>query len=321
MSEASTPRILPFSDLYVRLDGSSPTPARFRPDITTPWGAKGGAGNFRVPEEFEWYAEEIRTLINEDRAKDSYKRYGILQYYGNRLRYVIIHADGGETWTAVRKLQLDLPEIDNLNIDPAALLTLKAWGRRKGIVLVSGTTGAGKTTTAVGLINYFMETIGGLLYTIEDPPELALHGVMGKGFAIQTPVDINTSWTEALEVAMRSNPNIMLFGEIRSSESAGSLLLASGQLVFSTIHASTAADAITALMQKAETNLGESAKGKLADGLIGVIHQTLTERGPRIELLEPNPTDPNDPTRTSIRSGKFNQIKGTREFEPNGRRH
>lgn len=312
--EESSPKILPFSDLYIRLDEE--TPARFRPDITTPFGARLGAGNFRVPHEFNWYVDEVRGTINNDGRP----RHGIIEYLGRRLRYVTIQADRGEVWSAIRSLPLDLPDVDALNLSDKVLEKIKSWGRRKGFVLVSGTTGAGKTTTTVGLINYFMETIGGLVYTIEDPPELSMMGVMGKGFAIQTPVDINTSWSDALEIAMRSNPNILMFGEIRSPEAAGSLLLASGQLVMTTIHASSAADTITALMQKAETSLGESAKGKLADGLIGVIHQTMTERGPRVELLEPHPTDPQDPIRAAIRAGKYSQIKGAQPFEPAGRR-
>lgn len=314
--EESNLKILPFSDLYIRLDGEKLTPARFRPDITTPFGAKLGPGNFRVPTEFNWYVENVREIINDEGRR----RHGILEYLGRRLRYVTINADAGEVWSAIRSLPLDLPDIDTLNINDEVLKKIKGWGRRKGFVLVSGTTGAGKTTSTVGLINYFMESIGGLVYTIEDPPELSMMGVMGKGFAIQTPVDINTSWSDALEIAMRSNPNILMFGEIRSPEAAGSLLLASGQLVMTTIHASSASDTITALMQKAETSLGESAKGKLADGLIGVIHQTMTERGPRIELLEPHPTDPQDPIRAAIRSGKYSQIKGVQPFEPAGRR-
>lgn len=312
--EESSPKILPFSDLYIRLDEE--TPARFRPDITTPFGARLGAGNFRVPHEFNWYVDEVRATINDDGRP----RHGIIEYLGRRLRYVTIQADRGEVWSAIRSLPLDLPDVDALNLNDKVLEKIKSWGRRKGFVLVSGTTGAGKTTTTVGLINYFMETIGGLVYTIEDPPELSMMGVMGKGFAIQTPVDINTSWSDALEIAMRSNPNILMFGEIRSPEAAGSLLLASGQLVMTTIHASSAADTITALMQKAETSLGESAKGKLADGLIGVIHQTMTERGPRVELLEPHPTDPQDPIRAAIRLGRYSQIKGAQPFEPAGRR-
>lgn len=311
--EESNPKILPFSDLYIRLDEE--TPARFRPDITTPFGGRLGPGNFRVPNEFNWYVEAVRKVINDEGRP----RHGIIEYLGRRLRYVTIHADRNEVWSATRSLPLDLPEVDTLNLNEAVLNKIKSWGRRKGFVIVSGTTGAGKTTTTVGLINYFMETIGGLVYTIEDPPELSMMGVMGKGFAIQTPVDINTSWSDALEIAMRSNPNILMFGEIRSPEAAGSLLLASGQLVMTTIHASSAADTITALMQKAETSLGESAKGKLADGLIGVIHQTMTERGPRIELLEPG-NDPADPIRASIRAGKYSQIKGTTIHEPTGRR-
>jgi Tfp pilus assembly pilus retraction ATPase PilT len=306
-------KILPFSDLYLRLDLE--TPARFKPDITTQFGAQLGPGNFRVPDSFNWYVEEVRKGINKDG-----RRLGTLDYLGRRLRFNRIYADGGEIWTSVRSLPLDLPEIDSLNINEDVLRRIKSWGRRKGFVLFGGTTGAGKTTTMVGLINYFMETIGGLVYTVEDPPELGMMGVMGKGFAIQTPVDINTTWAEALETAMRSNPNILMFGEIRSPEAAGSLLLASGQLVMTTTHASSAADTITAVMQKAETGLGESAKGKLADGLIGVIHQTMTERGPRIELLEPSPTDPQDAIRSAIRTGKYSQIKGALAFEPAGRR-
>jgi Tfp pilus assembly protein, pilus retraction ATPase PilT len=314
--EESNPKILPFSDLYIRLDGDGLTPARFRPDITTPFGAKLGPGNFRVPREFHWYVDKVREIINEEGRR----RHGIIEYLGRRLRYVTIHADGAESWSAIRSLPLDLPDIETLNINEEVLRKIKSWGHRKGFVLVSGTTGAGKTTTTVGLINHFMETIGGLVYTIEDPPELSMMGVMGKGFAIQTPVDINTSWSDALEIAMRSNPNILMFGEIRSPEAAGSLLLASGQLVMTTIHASSAADTITALMQKAETGLGESAKGKLADGLIGVIHQTMTERGPRIELLEPHPNSADDPIRAAIRAGRYSQIKGAQPFEPAGRR-
>lgn len=311
--DETSPKILPFSDLYIRLDED--TPSRFRPDITTPFGARMGPGNFRVPQEFNWYCEAVRDFINEQGRR----RHGIIEYMGRRLRYVTIKADAGEEWSAVRSLPLDLPDIDSLNINLDVLQKIKGWGRKKGFVLVSGTTGAGKTTTTVGLINYFMETLGGLVYTIEDPPELSMMGVMGKGFAIQTPVDIETSWADALEIAMRSNPNILMFGEIRSSEAAGSLLLASGQLVMTTIHASSAADTITAVMQKAETSLGESAKGKLADGLIGVIHQTMTERGPRIELLEPS-NDSQDPIRVAIRAGKYSQIKGATVHDPVGRR-
>lgn len=311
--DESSPKILPFSDLYIRLDGE--VPSRFKPDITTPFGAKLGPGNFRVPAEFNWYVDEMRDAINNEGRR----RHGVIEYLGSRLRYVTTVADRGEVWTGIRCLPLDLPDIDNLNLNEALLSKIKSWGRRKGLVLVSGTTGAGKTTSMVGLINYFMETLGGLVYTIEDPPELAMMGVMGKGFAIQTPVDIETSWSDALEIAMRMNPNILMFGEIRSAESAGSLLLASGQLVLTTIHASSAPDTITALMQKAERSLGESANGKLADGLIGVIHQTMTERGPRIEFLEPT-NDPADPIRSAIRSGKYSQIKGSVIYEPAGRR-
>ena len=305
----SPPKILPFSDLYIRMNADGLTFARFKPDITTAAGAKAGPGNFRVPDWFNWYVEDVKEVI----LSEGLKRYGVIEYLGRRLRYVVIHADAGEIFAAVRSIPLDIPELDKLGISSTVLRSMKQWVHKKGHVIVSGTTGVGKTTTVVGLINHILSTTGGLAYTVEDPPEFAMQGAMGKGFVIQTPVSTSVSWVEALEIAMRSNPNILMFGEIRSSEAAGSLLLASGQLVLTTIHASGAVDTIAALMQKAETNLGESAAGKLADGLIAVVHQTLTDKGPRIELLEPESSD--DPIRDAIRKRQYQNVKGVSVHE------
>lgn len=302
-------RTFAFSDLLLRLDDPS-IPARFSPEATSPY----GEGNFVVKPHFNPYVNEIRRRINDDLDRNQ----GIVQFLGRRFRYKTINADGGEKWAAVRCLPLELPAIEKLGIDPELVNILKGWKRRKGLVLLSGTTGAGKTTTVVGLLHHFLTEEGGFLFTVEDPPEYALQGALGKGFVLQTEVGPGkATWNEALETAMRSNPRWLMFGEIRSSEAAEALLQASGHFTIATTHASSTSDAIAATMQKAGSRLGDSAKGKLADGIIGVLHQTLTDRGPRIELLTPeSETNSEDGVRRLIRGGEYSKLKPTRVFEP-----
>jgi twitching motility protein PilT len=308
-----TVRTFAFSDLLVRLDDPT-VPARFSPEATS---RHGGEGNFVVKPHFMPFVGQIRSRISDDfnRAK------GIVQLLGRRFRYNIINADGGETWAAVRCLPLDLPLIDRLGIDPELVGILKGLKRRKGLVLVSGSTGDGKTTTVVGLLHHLLNEEGGFLFTCEDPPEFAMQGALGNGFVLQTEVGpAKATWADALETAMRSNPRWLMFGEIRSSEAAEALLQASGHFTIATTHASSVSDAIAATMQKAGSRLGESAKGKLADGLVAVLHQTLTPRGPRIELLMPeSETNSDDPVRRMIRSGEYSKLKSQRTFEPTGR--
>lgn len=303
-------RTFAFSDLLVRLDDPT-VPSRFSPEATSRY---GGEGNFVVKPQFSRYIGEIRNHINADVDRTK----GIVQYLGRRFRYNTINADGGEKWAAVRCLPLELPLIDKLGIDPALVEILKSLWRRKGLVLVSGSTGDGKTTTVVGLLHYLLTEIGGFAFTVEDPPEFAMQGALGKGFVLQTEVGYGKStWSDALETAMRSNPRWLMFGEIRSSESAEALLQASGHFTIATTHASSVSDAIAATMQKAGSALGDSARGKLADGLVAVLHQTLTERGPRIELLMPeSETNAEDPVRRVIRSGEYSKLKAGKIYEP-----
>lgn len=305
-------RTFAFSDLLLRLEDPR-VPARFSPLATS----EHGEGNFVVKPHFMPFVDMIRQCIK----KDGLRTKGIVQLLGRRFRYNLINADGGEGWAAVRCLPLDLPIIDALGIHPELVEILKGLKRRKGLVLVSGSTGDGKTTTVVGLLHHLLNEEGGFLFTCEDPPEFAMQGALGKGFVLQTEVGPGkATWSDSLETAMRSNPRWLMFGEIRSSESAEALLQASGHFTIATTHASSVSDAIAATMQKAGSRLGDSAKGKLADGLVAVLHQTLTPNGPRIELLMPETeTKAEDPVRRLIRAGDYSKLKGQRTFEPTNR--
>jgi type II secretory ATPase GspE/PulE/Tfp pilus assembly ATPase PilB-like protein len=134
-------------------------------------------------------------------------------------------------------------KLDELGIKDYTLAPLKrSIDRVQGIIVTTGPTGAGKTTTLYSILNQ-LNSPDIKLITIEDPIEYHLDGIM------QTQVDIDGGYTftEALKFLLRQNPNIIMVGEIRDPETAKVAIEAAltGHLVLSTIHASSAASAIS----------------------------------------------------------------------------
>lgn len=271
---------LPFTDLYLRLDDAS-VPARFRPDpIRTNY-----SGNLTVPASFNQDVGEIRSML-----KDQIVPEGTLTYKGLRLRYARFLAAEGEMWAALRAVPLDLPSIEHLGLHPDFVRMVRGWGHRKGLVLVGGKTGDGKTTTCVAALRDYLERIGGLAYTCEDPIEFQLQGaVSDKGFCLQYEVVDDNDWNPAIKRAMRTRPDYIFVGEIRTPEAAEHLLKAatSGHLVLTTIHGGSVSDTISAILHLAENKLGPVARQIIADRLVAAVHQTLTKAGPRIQCIVP----------------------------------
>jgi len=297
---------LPFTDLYVRLDEGNVL-ARFRPDPLR----SRYAGNFSVPAAFAGDVKEIRDTLVGEMVNE-----GTITYKGLRLRYAKFLAAEGEKWAAVRAVPLDLPDIDALGLDPTFARMLKGWGSRKGLIIVGGKTGDGKTTTCVAAIRHYLERLGGLAYTCEDPIEYQMQGAISeKGFCLQYEVVDDRDWNPAIKRAMRTRPDYIFVGEVRTAEAAEGLLKAavSGHLVISTIHAGSVSDTISAILNLAENKLGPVARQIIADRLVAAVHQTLTRDGPRIECVAPTAGDPNDQAVSVIKSGDIanlsNQVK------------
>ena len=182
-----------------------------------------------------------------------------------------------------RKMPTTTPEIETLGFDPAVVKHLTSLGRASGLLLFAGPTGQGKTTTVSALMKRFLDTDGGFLYTIEDPPEMPLSGIYhakngGLGLCKQVPVE-NDQWGAGLRSALRSKPRYILVGEIRTPETASQCLVAatSGHLVLSTIHANGVEDALNSMIKyAASTGLDNSLVADLlARGILGVVHQRL----------------------------------------------
>ena len=182
-----------------------------------------------------------------------------------------------------RKMPTTTPEIETLGFDPAIVKHLTSLSRSAGLLLFAGPTGQGKTTTVSALMKRFLDTDGGFLYTIEDPPEMPLSGIYhskngGLGLCKQVPVE-NDQWGAGLRSALRSRPRYILVGEIRTPETASQCLVAatSGHLVLSTIHANGVEDALNSMIKyAASTGLDNNlAADLLARGILGVVHQRL----------------------------------------------
>ena len=163
---------------------------------------------------------------------------------------------------------------------------------QRGLILVTGTTGSGKSTTLASLIDRINSTRGGHIITIEDPIEF-LHRDR-KSFITQREVDVDTrSFAEALRGALRQDPDVILVGEMRDHETIETALTAAetGHLVLSTLHTLDATETITRIVTSFPPHQQKSVRIQLAGILRAVISMRLIRsargsgRVPAVEVM------------------------------------
>jgi twitching motility protein PilT len=194
----------------------------------------------------------------------------------------------GKPGIVLRVIRLKIPSIDNLHL-PKVVSDIAL--SRRGLTLVTGTTGSGKSTTLAAMIDLINQTQQVKIITVEDPIEY-VHGNK-KALISQLEVGLDTpSFSHALRQALRQNPDVILVGELRDVESLRMALQAAdtGHQVFSTVHSATAAqtiDRIIAMFPPAEHKL---LLMQLAGSLEAIISQRLVatlKEGlrPAVEIL------------------------------------
>src|SRR3989454_1516451 len=163
---------------------------------------------------------------------------------------------------------------------------------RRGLILVTGATGSGKSTTLAAMIDRINSTRSGHIVTIEDPIEF-LHRDK-KAFVTQREVDVDTrSFAEALRGALRQDPDVILVGEMRDLETIQTALTAAetGHLVLSTLHTLDATETITRIVSSFPSHQQKSVRLQLAGILKAVISMRLVRaargggRVPAIEVM------------------------------------
>ena len=175
---------------------------------------------------------------------------------------------------------------EQLGLSPAILKLCKL---NKGLVLVTGPTGSGKSTTLCGMIDYINRTRKDHLITIEDPIEFVHEN---KECAInQREVHSHTmSFKNALRAALREDPDIILVGEMRDLETVAIAIetAETGHLVFGTLHTTTAASTVDRVIDQFPSDRQAQIRIMLSESLKGVISQTLCKKigGGRVAALE-----------------------------------
>jgi twitching motility protein PilT len=163
---------------------------------------------------------------------------------------------------------------------------------RRGLILVTGATGSGKSTTLAAMIDRINSTRSGHIVTIEDPIEF-LHRDK-KAFVTQREVEVDTrSFAEALRGALRQDPDVILVGEMRDLETIETALTAAetGHLVLSTLHTLDATETITRIVSSFPSHQQKSVRIQLAGILKAVISMRLVRAGrgsgrvPAVEVL------------------------------------
>src|SRR5262249_33336452 len=208
---------------------------------------------------------------------------------------------------AFRLIPQELKTLEELGI-PASLRQLAE--KPRGIVLVTGPTGSGKSTTLAALIDEINRNRSEHILTIEDPIEF-LHRHK-RCIVNQREIGPDaTSFAEALKAALRQDPDVILVGEMRDLETISTALTAAetGHLVFGTLHTQSAPSTIDRIIDVFPPEQQEQVRIMIAMSLQGVVTQTLMPtadgagRVPALEILLPD-----DAVRNLIRQGKVEQI-------------
>lgn len=206
----------------------------------------------------------------------------------------------------VRQIPDQIPDYKKLNL-PQICLDLAA--KPRGLVLVTGPTGSGKSTTLAAMIDYINQTEHGHILTMEDPLEF-VHPDKNC-FVTQRQIGQDcSSFREGLRRALRQDPDVILIGEMRDLETISMAITAAetGHLVFGTLHTTSAISTVDRIIDVFPTDAQQQVRVQLAGTLQGVVSQTLVAKvgGGRVAAREILVAT--DAVRSLIREAKSAQI-------------
>ena len=199
----------------------------------------------------------------------------------------------GSTGIVMRHVKSKILDLEQLNL-PEALNRIVEM--RRGLVLITGTTGSGKSTTLASLINQLNEVQRCHIVTLEDPIEYLHHNK--RSIITQREINIDTmDFHVALRAAMREDPDVILIGEMRDAETFQAAMSAAetGHLVFSTLHTTNAMMSVDRVLDMFPSNQHDQVRSQLSLQLRALVAQRLLPsidgkgRVPAIEILFNNP--------------------------------
>ncbi|CEP66032.1 Pilus retraction protein PilT [Moorella glycerini] len=224
----------------------------------------------------------------------------------SRFRVNVFH-QRGSVGAAIRLIPRDIPNLETLGLPP---VVAELAERQHGLVLVTGPTGSGKSTTLAAMVDKINRERSCHIITLEDPIEY-LHQHR-RSIVNQREVGSDTqSFASALRAALRQDPDVILVGEMRDLETIATAITAAetGHLVLATLHTSSAIQSVDRIIDVFPPHQQGQVRIQLADTLEGVITQQLLPRADRkgrvaaVEVLIATPA-----VKNLIREGKTHQI-------------
>jgi twitching motility protein PilT len=254
--------------------------------------------------------EEMAYSLIEDKQKKIFEDKNELDFSFEltdigRFRANYYRTIGGIA-CAFRMIPIDIPTLDEYD-NPSIFKELIK--KEKGLILVTGPTGSGKSTTLASMLHEINLTQRRHIITVEDPVEF-VHKNIKSLFSQRDVGNDTSSFAAALKYALRQDPDIILIGEMRDAETIGAALTAAetGHLVFGTLHTNSAPGTINRIIDVFDGEAQAQVRAQLASSLVSVISQTLIPRvgGGKVatqEILITNPAIQNQ-----IREDKVHQI-------------
>ena len=270
------------------------------------------------PEDCEKLIEEIM----DDRLMEVFKEEGEVDFSFSILRVgrfrVNVYKQRGSVACSMRIVGTEIPKPEKLGI-PQTVVDL--YDKKRGLVLVTGPTGSGKSTTLASIVDKINDERNAHVITLEDPIEY-LHSHR-KAMINQREIGIDTqNYAKALRAALREDPDVILVGEMRDLETISTVLTAAetGHLVFSTLHTIGASATIDRIIDVFPPHQQQQIRIQLAVVLEAIISQQLVptiDKLKRVAAFEV--MHANLPIKNLIREGKTHQIDGIMQtYKKNG---
>ena len=255
----------------------------------------------------------LMKSITPERCQQELQEVGGTDFgfaFGDQARFrVSVFKQRGCVAMVLRQIPVKLMSFKDLNTPPViADLIL----RPRGMILVTGPTGSGKTTTLAAMVKHLNETVDRHIITVEDPIEFYHDHIKSTINQREIGVDV-PSFAEAIRRALRQDPDVILVGEMRDLETIETAITAAetGHIVFGTLHTSSAPSTISRIIDVFPTTQQDQIRTQLASAILGILCQTLLPRigGGRVAAYEMLVVDP--ATANLIRENKLFRITST----------
>lgn len=252
-----------------------------------------------VTDKEKWDILEHKGALDVAYADPSVNARFRTNIFHSRTKYAVV----------MRRIITKIPNFADLNLPPM-VESLADFNR--GIVIVAGTTGSGKSTSLAAIIGKINRTRSERIITVEDPIEFQHENAKSLVSQVEVGTD-SESYEYALRAMMRQDPDTILIGEIRDTFSLTTALKAAdtGHLVFTTVHATNAWTTVQRIVSLFDPNLRELQQQQLANNINAIFCQRLAKRRegkgrvPVVEIMATTPL-----VRKYILDGEFEKLKG-----------